>query len=144
MENQIEEFEQKLKEKLQAVIFVVDDENMANLLEPFRKLIEISSLEKLQCDDKAHSSIVNQLLKEKPEFTLYDISFLLNTITRVSPKDLEVTAVEYTKILFYSTDTAKEWNKIVAPIQKKLKVDFNNRMALEAKNAKNRPPLIRA
>lgn len=142
MDKQVQEFEDLLRKKLESTKFEIPQENLANLLIPFRKLVEISSLEKLQCDVSTHGSILNELSKETPDFNLYNISFLLNALTRFSPKDLEVKSFIYNKILFYSTDLATNWNKVVAPIQKKLQVDFKNRLVLEAKNNGTKPNLV--
>lgn len=133
MDNQMQKFEDLLRKKLESTKFEVAQENLANLLIPFRKLVEISSLEKLQCDVTTHGSILNELSKEVPDFNLYNISILLNALTRFSPKELEVKSFVYNKMLFYSTDLATNWNKVVAPIQKKLQVDFKSRLVLEAK-----------
>ena len=138
----MQEFENKLREKLLAVKFEIPRENLLNLLEPFKRLMEVASLERLQCDVETHSSILNELLKEKPDFNLYNISFLINSLTRVSPTELEMPAYVYNKVIFYSSDLAKQWNTVVAPIQKKLQNDFNNRMVLEAKNNGKKPTLI--
>ena len=142
MDNQMQEFENLLRKKLESTKFEVPQENIANLINPFRKLVEISSLEKLQCDVTTHGSILNELSKDAPDFNLYNISFLLNALTRFSPKDLEVKSFIYNKILFYSTDLATAWNKVVAPIQKKLQVDFKSRLVVEAKKNGTKPNLI--
>lgn len=143
MDNQMQEFENLLRAKLEAVVFTIPAENLANLHEVFKKMLDVCSLEKLQCDNNVHGSILNELVKsEAPSFTLYNISFLLNALTRLSPKDLEISAFEYNKALFYSTDLAKQWNTIVAPIQKKLQVDFKNRLVVEAKKNGTKPNLI--
>lgn len=142
MDNQIQEFENLLRKKLETTKFDIPQENLTNLLSPFKKLVEISSLEKLQCDVTTHTSILNELLKETPDFNLYNISFLLNALTRFSPKELEVESFVYNKILFYSTDLAEKWNKVVAPIQKKLQVDFKNRLVLDAKKNGEKPNLV--
>jgi hypothetical protein len=142
MDNQIQEFEGLLRKKLESIKFEIPQENLANLLIPFRKLVEISSLEKLQCDVETHGSILNELSKDAPDFNLWNISFLLNTLTRFSPKDLEVKSFIYNKMLFYSTDLATNWNKVVAPIQKKLQVDFKSRLVVEAKKNGTKPNLI--
>jgi hypothetical protein len=143
MDNQMQEFENILRTKLESKIFEIPKENLANLHEVFKKMMDVCSLEKLQCDNDVYGSILNQLVKdEAPSFTLYNISFLLNALTRLSPKDLEISAFEYNKALFYSTDLAKQWNTIVAPIQKKLQVDFKNRLVVEAKKNGTKPNLI--
>jgi len=139
----MQEFENILRTKLESKIFEIPKENLANLHEVFKKMMDVCSLEKLQCDNDVYGSILNQLVKdEAPSFTLYNISFLLNALTRLSPKDLEISSFEYHKALFYSTDLAKQWNTIVAPIQKKLQVDFKNRLVVEAKKNGTKPNLI--
>lgn len=140
-QNQIQEFELLLRKKLEATAFQVPSENLANLLIPFRKLVEICSLEKLQCDVETHGSILNELSKENPDFNLYNLSFLLNALTRFSPKELDVKSFVYNKILFYSNDLAVSWNKAAAPIQKKLQVDFKNRLVSEANKNGSKPNL---
>ena len=142
MDNQMQEFEDLLRKKLESTKFEIPQENLANLLIPFRKLVEICSLEKLQCDVETHGSILNELSKETPDFNLYNLSFLLNALTRFSPKDLEIKSFVYNKVLFYSTDLAKNWNKAAAPIQKKLQVDFKSRLVVEAKKNGTKPNLI--
>ncbi|GAB0154747.1 hypothetical protein CHRYSEOSP005_00070 [Chryseobacterium sp. Alg-005] len=138
MNQQQQDFEKLFKERLESVKFEIPKENADNLIPIWKKLMDVSSLYHLDCDLKIHASIMNELSKDQPEFNLFTVSFLLNTLTRTSPKELGITAGEYHVYLFYSDDLSKKWNELVLPIRTELMNKLQTQAALQQpKNGRN-------
>ena len=143
MNNPQKDFEKLFREKLESTKFEVSQENANHLLPIWNKLMDVSSLYQLACDVKTHGSILNELLKDVPEFNLFNVSFLINTLTKTSPKELGINSAEYQMFCFYSDDLAKSWNEIVLPIRNELMNKIQTQAALQMpKNGKNVIPRI--
>ncbi|AZA82176.1 hypothetical protein C1637_09905 [Chryseobacterium lactis] len=138
MNQQQQDFEKLFKERLEVVKFEIPKENAHHLIPIWKKLMDVSSLYHLDCDVSIYGGLLNELLKEKPEFNLFTVSFLLNALTRTSPKELGIPANEYHVYLFYSDDLSKQWNELVIPIRTELMNKLQTQAALQMpKNGKN-------
>jgi len=93
---------------------------------------------------KVYESFVPSIEEEykEPSFNLYEISFLINRVYEVSQVQIELYGYGFFQLLRDTQLMSKYWNSVVEPIQKKLRVDFNNRAVLEAKKNQVGPKLI--
>ena len=119
-QNPMEQFERMFREKLEAVKFEAPKSNNDQLFPFWKKLLLVCSLQKLDCDTKTYRSLVEVLDSENPELSLFEISFLINGISKVSAKELEVSPEVYSSLLIYSDELAKIWNDKVLPIRNEL------------------------
>lgn len=119
-QNPMEQFERMFREKLESVKFEVPKSNNDQLFPFWKKLLLVCSLQKLDCDTKTYRSLVEVLDAENPELSLFEISFLINGISKVSAKELEVSPEVYSSLLIYSDELAKIWNDKVLPIRNEL------------------------
>lgn len=125
-----EKFEKLFKEELESNKFDIPQESLSNLVPVWGKVLEVNSLEKLNCDFDIYSSILNELLKDKPTFNLYQASYLINGLTKSSARDLGLRTTEYSRVLFYSIELSKTWNEKVIPIREKLMDKLKRETAL--------------
>ena len=137
----MQEFEELLRAKLEKILFTIPNENLVNLLPIWEKLLTVNSLQKLECDPKSYDSMLNEVLSGGKTFNLFNVSLLLNAITRTSAKELDIQHFQLSKALFYNMELVKSWNEIVSPIQKKLQNDFKARLVLEAKQNESKQKL---
>ena len=120
-QNPMEQFERMFREKLESVIFEMPRTNYFQLFPFWKKLMIVCSLQKLDCDTKTYKSLAEILDSEKPELiSLFETSFLINGISKVSAKELEVSPEVYSSLLIYSDELAKIWNDKVLPIRNEL------------------------
>lgn len=129
-----QDFEKLFRSELESVKFEIPKENAHHLFPIWKKLMDVSSLQQMDCDVTIYGSLLNELLKEKPEFNLFTVSFLINALGKTSPKDLGIPANEYHVYLFYSDDLSKAWNELVIPIRTKLMNKLQTQAALQVPN----------
>lgn len=125
------EFEKELRTTLESIHYGFSEVSWNLLKGHAMKVMELNSITALNCDVKTYTSIVNVLQDtSKNGFNLFNISFLLNGFNLVSPKDLNISAIEYSEICHYVSEKMKEWNKEVDPIKKKIANKIQTRMDL--------------
>lgn len=121
--NPMEEFEKEFQRLLNDTLFPTD-----KLMPDFIKYMEIAfntlSIADFNCDKEIYLKILEsrkQFLNDA-EFvwSLMDVSFIINALSRISPEKLEVKLDDYLALLSEFEKMAADWNDIVKDI--KLKV----------------------
>ena len=128
--SQMQEFETLFRKKLESENFQIPKSNENALYEYWKRLMEICSLQKLDCDTNTFRGIVELLEKNELDFSLFYASFLINGISKVSAKELEVSAEVYSSLLIYSDELAVLWNKKVIPLREELFKKLQTKQAL--------------
>ena len=130
-QNHMEQFERMFREKLESVIFEMPKSNYDQLFPFWKKLMIVCSLQKLDCDTRTYRSLAEILDSEKPELiSLFETSFLINGISKVSAKELGISAEEYSSLLISSDELAKLWNEKVLPIRNELLAKLQTQASL--------------
>lgn len=105
-------------------------------------MFNAKSLHELNINIDDYSAVLHAINTD--EFSLYEISHILNNLPGMSAKDLGLKINEYRALMFQVEEMGKRWNIIMKPIQEKL-VDEMNREAAKAtkSNGKNVNPNLR-
>lgn len=139
MNAQKQDFEKLFKTELQSFRFEISEEQLQLFRPIWFRVLETSSLLELDTDVETHTELMNQLLfPDHPTFNLYNVSCLINTLTKKSPNDLGIVVSEYNKLIKESLELANRWNEIVLPIRDKLVNKIQTQQALQMpKNGMN-------
>lgn len=119
-QNPMEQFERMFREKLESVKFEMPSETYPLFTPLWKKIIDVCSLQKLDCDTVTYVRIQKELVHSSDGFTLFSISFLINALTKVSASELGISSDEYSEYLQKSDELAKIWNDKVLPIRNEL------------------------
>lgn len=129
------EFEKELRKTLEAEIFDIQPEDWRLIRNEAIFSLESTSIDSMGCDLKTYKSLVNHALSNEPAFNLFEISFLLNSINKISKKDLNACSLpEYLKLIEVVDNLMKEWNKKADPIKKKVANKIRTKISLNIPN----------
>lgn len=124
--NPLQEFDNLLRAKLEGIPFPVDKLGKIPMVY-LSEMFKISSIADFKCDLEVYKNMIG----DSEKWNYYSASFIINRFFELSPNDLGLEIPEYHKLLVEVSNASQEWNKVVAPIQKKLQVDFQNRQSLK-------------
>lgn len=134
MNAQQQNFEKLFRTELEAVKFDIPRTELPLFIPIWITVMESSSLLEMDCDAKTHTELLEALVMDKPEFNLFNVSVLINTLTRLSPKQLGISLSQYNGYINRSQSLASQWNEIVLPIRNKLMNKLQTQAALHVPN----------
>jgi hypothetical protein len=131
MNAQQQNFEKLFRTELESLRFEIPNNELPIFIPIWIQLMESSSLLEMDCDAKTHTDLLEALVMDKPEFNLFNVSVLINTLTRLSPKQLGISLSQYNGYINRSQSLANQWNEIVLPIRDKLVNKLQTQQALQ-------------
>jgi hypothetical protein len=131
----MQDFESKLKQELEAVVF--PKEAIQPLYLEYKRLaIANISIMKLACDVDTYKKLISD-----EDQDLFSISFGINAIENSSPFSLELQTDEYLALIKQTRQMASVWNDLVMPIKEKVSQEIQPKPAPSMKgNMKVVPP----
>lgn len=131
MNQQQQDFEKLFRNELESVNFEISKVNIELLTPIWKKVLDSSSLYSLDCDIVILEQIAKTVYSENEiQFNLFNVSFLLNALTKLSPKELDITMFEYIVFNRMVKELSEKWNEMVMPIRQKLMNKIQTQAAL--------------
>lgn len=131
-----------LRQKLDAQIFVCNDQSAAFLKEQARNVLNFHSIASIRCDLDNYKTLCKFANGEVSELSLFDSSRLINGFDQLTPDKLGIDHNDYCRLLEIKDETAVQWNEIVTPIKKAVEREVRakiDRKIIAPQNAKIRP-----
>lgn len=124
-------FDELFRKELENVLFPKEniDEDVRFY---FPVVLTNFSMAQLQCDLATYESLV--AATDTDDYNLYNLSFVLNAIAGLRPKELDLNPFDYTMLLKDTQKMSDVWNGMVKPIRTKLMNKLQTQQALQGKS----------